>query len=106
MFGRPRHSYQLCVSGMIIIQTLRLELGMVPNVKVTRRQIRFLLGQGRAWMIQPLHVHAGVPAELRGQYSVPHDEVWGGVGDPGWRTLARWAAGAPYGVPGLSGPHP
>ena len=34
-------------------------------------------------MIQPLHIHEGVPAELRGQYSVPHDEVW----VRGWGTL-------------------
>src|SRR5262245_15648893 len=44
---------------------------MEPTIKVTAKQIRFLLSSGRAWMVQPLHVPGGVPAALRGYYAVP-----------------------------------
>jgi len=47
---------------------------MEPTIKVTAKQIRFLLSPGRAWMVQPLHVPGGVPADLRGYYLVPLDE--------------------------------
>jgi hypothetical protein len=43
-------------------------------IKVTAKQIRFLFDSGRAWMVQPLHVSGGVPADLRGYYAVPLDE--------------------------------
>ena len=46
---------------------------MEPSVRITAKQIRFLLGSGRAWAVQPLHIAGGVPAELRGDYAVPLD---------------------------------
>jgi hypothetical protein len=45
-----------------------------PTIKVTAKQIRFLLGSGRAWMVQPLHVPDGVPKDLQGYYRVPLEE--------------------------------
>ena len=54
---------------------------MEPTIKVTAKKIRFLLSPHRAWMVQPLHVRGGVPADLRGYYAVPLDEqrkyLWG-----------------------------
>ena len=47
---------------------------MEPSIRITAKQIRFLLGSGRAWAVQHLHVADGVPAELRGNYAVPLDE--------------------------------
>ena len=48
---------------------------MKPTIKVTAKQIRFLLhSSDRAWIVQPLHVPGGVPADLRGYYAVPLDE--------------------------------
>jgi hypothetical protein len=47
---------------------------MSPTIKVTAKQIRFLLSSGRAWMVQPLHVPGDVPTDLRGYYSVPLEE--------------------------------
>jgi hypothetical protein len=44
------------------------------NIKVTPKQIRFLLEGGRVWMIQPLHVPEGIPQELCGYYSVSLEE--------------------------------
>lgn len=46
---------------------------MEPSVRITAKQIRFLLGSGRAWAILPLHVAGGVPTDLRGDYVVPLD---------------------------------
>ncbi len=46
---------------------------MVASIRITAKQIRFLLNSGRAWAIQPLHVAGGVPAELQGNYAVPLD---------------------------------
>jgi hypothetical protein len=47
---------------------------MRPSIKVTPRQIRFLLSSGRVWAVQPLHVPEGVPTDLQGYYSVPLEE--------------------------------
>jgi hypothetical protein len=46
----------------------------IRNIKVTPKQIRFLLESGRVWMIQPLHVRKGIPKELCGYYSVSLEE--------------------------------
>jgi hypothetical protein len=57
---------------------------MGMGVKITARQIRFLLpDRKRAWMVQPLHVCGGVPEELRGYYDPPVDERQ----NRGWGTL-------------------
>ena len=53
------------------------------SVKITARQIRFLLDRKRAWMVQPLHVPEGVPAELQGYYDPPLQEQQ----NCGWGTL-------------------
>ena len=57
---------------------------MGMGVKITARQIRFLLTDGkRAWMVQPLHVPDGVPVDLQGYYAPPLDEQQ----NRGWGTL-------------------
>jgi hypothetical protein len=68
-----------------------------PNIKITAKQIRFLLSSGRAWAVHPLHVSAGVPRDLQGYYDVPLDEQrryrWGTLS--GRRELAilrSWVA--------------
>jgi hypothetical protein len=54
------------------------------GVKITARQIRFLLtDRKRAWMVQPLHVSDGVPKDLQGYYDPPLDEQQ----NCGWGTL-------------------
>lgn len=54
------------------------------GVKITARQIRFLLtDRKRAWMVQFLHVPDGVPKELQGFYNPPLDEQQ----NRGWGTL-------------------
>jgi hypothetical protein len=53
------------------------------GVKVTARQMRFLLSDGkRAWMVQPLHVPDGVPRELQGYYAPPTEQQ-----NHGWGAL-------------------
>jgi hypothetical protein len=45
------------------------------GVKITARQIRFLLiDRKRAWAVQPLHVTEGMPQELQGYYGPPVGE--------------------------------
>jgi hypothetical protein len=65
-----------------------------PTIKITAKQIRFLLSSGRAWMVQPLHVPGDVPRELRGYYAVPLDEErrysWGGL-DAATELAVLWA---------------
>ena len=56
---------------------------MGMGVKITARQIRFLLTDRRAWMVQPLHVPEGVPKELQGYYDPPVHEQQ----NRGWGTL-------------------
>lgn len=71
---------------------------MAPGVKVTAKQMRFLLGGGRrVWMIQPLHVPGGVPRELQGHYAPPTDEQqnrgWGALDAATELTILReWVA--------------
>lgn len=67
------------------------------NIKVTPRQIRFLLESGRVWMVQPLHVLGGVPKELCGYYSVSLEEErkhgWGRLnGKREQAILGEWVA--------------
>src|SRR4051812_46450198 len=51
-----------------------MEASVGPTIRVTAKQIRFLLGSGRAWMVQPLHVPDGVPKDLQGYHRVPLEE--------------------------------
>ena len=67
------------------------------NIKITPRQIRFLLEGGRVWMIQPLLVPDGVPGDLCGFYSVPLEEerkhAWGRIdGHREQDILREWIA--------------
>ena len=69
---------------------------MNPTVKITARQIRFLLGSKRVWAIQSLHVRGGVPTHLRGYYAVPLAEerrhAWGRLdGASELAVLRDWA---------------
>jgi hypothetical protein len=67
-----------------------------PSIKVTGKQIRFLLDSGRVWMIQQLHVPGGVPKELQGNYDVPLEEQrhgWGNLkGATELKILRAWVA--------------
>jgi hypothetical protein len=68
-----------------------------PSIKITARQIRFLLSSGRAWAVHPLHVPDGVPADLRGYYAVPLEEErryrWGLLdGAQELEILRTWVA--------------
>jgi len=47
---------------------------MQANIKITKRQIRFLFPGGKVWMIQPLHFPNEAPGEFQGYYSVPYEE--------------------------------
>jgi hypothetical protein len=65
----------------LVVRRKRALVGL--GVKITARQIRFLLDAKRAWMVQPSHVPGGVPEELRGYYDPPREEQQG----RGWGTL-------------------
>ena len=67
------------------------------NIKVTPKQIRFLLEGGRVWMVQPLHVPEGIPKALCGYYSVSLEEerkhAWGRLdGKREQEILREWVA--------------
>lgn len=69
---------------------------MGMGVKITARQIRFLLtDRKRAWGVQPLHVPDGVPKSLQGIYDPPLNEerkyCWGTLdGDTELSILRKW----------------
>lgn len=70
---------------------------MTPTVRVTAKQIRFVLASGGVWAVQPLHVPGGVPAALRGNYAVPTAEqrrhAWGDMtGAAELKALRAWVA--------------
>jgi hypothetical protein len=70
---------------------------VAPNIKITPKQIRFLLDWRRAWGVQPLHVPGGIPADLQGYYAVPLDEErkhgWGDLSAATeLRVLRQWVA--------------
>ena len=92
---------------------------MGMGVKITARQIRFLLGdRKRAWMVQPLHVPEGVPIVTRDlvRYAKPDPDLFlaaaerlgvdietaSVVGDSVWDMLASRRARA-LGIGLLSG---